>query len=131
MKKQIMKFGTNGKYYEIKWRIATKMNEIIDKELFEKLYGTAKDLELFIDNNKLDVVSQGILCFSATQKELAQKCKKLLKENGVTVITVFDPNKVEVEINLIKDNFKFVEYSIDEDKVLISLCEELVFRDLI
>lgn len=107
------------------------MNEPIDKELFERLYGTAKDLELFIDNNKLDVVSQGILCFSATQKELAQKCKKLLKENGVTVITVFDPNKVEVEINLIKDNFKFVEYSIDEDKVLISLCEELVFRDLI
>ena len=107
------------------------MNEIIDKELFEKLYGTAKDLELYIDNNKLDVVSQGILCFSATQKEIAQKCKKLLKVNGVTIITVFDPNKIEVEVNLVKDNFLFVEYNIDEDKVLIGLCEELVFRDLI
>ena len=92
------------------------MNEIIDKELFEKLYGTAKDLELFIDNNK---------------KEIAQKCKKLLKENGVTIITVFDPNKIEVEVNLVKDNFIFAEYNIDEDKALISLCEELVFRDLI
>ena len=103
----------------------------VDKELFEKLYGTAKDLELFINGDKLDVVSQGILCFSVTQKELAQECKKFLKQNGLTIITVLDPNKVEVEINLIKDNFKFVEYSIDEDKVLISLCEELVFRDLI
>ena len=104
---------------------------VIGKELFEKLYGTAKDLELFINDDKLDVVSQGILCFSVSQKELAQECKKFLKQNGVTIITVFDPNRADVEINLVKDNFLFVEYSINEDASLIDLCEELVFRDLI
>lgn len=111
-------------------------NGIISIELFEKLYG-ADDFEVQLFRNAeqidtIDVVSQGILCFSANTKEIAQKCKKRLKENAISIVTIYNPNQLLVEVKLeCGNNITLVSRrDLCEHKALINALEFLVSKEL-
>ena len=67
-----------------------------------------------------------------SSKDLAQEYKTILKQNGITIVTVFDPTKDYIEINLMQygDTLRG-ERNIDENLALIDLYDYLISIEFI